>query len=444
MKKLALLLTVCMLTGATLAGCQREQAPAPLESTGSTTEISGGVSQEDSVVICIEEDFEQDACELENYLLATGVETDYEFLVLPSNSEDREPELTRIRTEIMAGEGPDAFILSPTIPGTVTDSGDTVEPLFPNVEKSMYSHLFLDLEDMVQQSEVVDLKSCNQTVMDVGVTGDGRFLLPVMYTFSTHVLDRSALSDPNYTFSSLDELLQSDEETLKGTLAWSTFKLFPNCLGVLADYEGQNLLVTADSLQKAMEQADALSVWQDETYSGSPAVYQEGFTGYGLQNLGNSDTVYSFFPVPNPQGGVTAAVTFYAAINRNAAHPQEAFDFIELLYREELFNGQGFEVDGYRYGSTFHYGMGGGLTAAVPVKDEAFFQYLEEFNIQPDTMASLRAAVERIDSAKVYSDLDQAIYEMYDTWHWSYGQLDTSLEELVEQTISSMEMTLAE
>ncbi len=303
MKKIALLMTICVLAWGTLSGCQREQAPTPpQESSSSTIQSSSGVSEEDPVVICIEDDFEQDAYGLENYLLATGVETDYEFLVLPSNLDDREPELTRLRTEIMSGDGPDAFILSPTIPGTVTDSGETMEPLFPNVEKSIYSHLFLDVEDMVQQSEIVDLESCNQTVMDVGVTGEGRFLLPVMYTFSTHVLDRSALNDPDYTFSSLDELLKSDEETLKGTLAWSTFKLFPNCLGVLADYEGQNLLVTADSLQNAMEKADALSALQDETYSGSPAVYQDGFTGYGLQGLGSSDTVYSFFPGPIRRG----------------------------------------------------------------------------------------------------------------------------------------------
>ena len=51
---------------------------------------------------------------------------------------------------------------------------------------------------------------------------------------------------------------------------------------------------------------------------------------------------------------------------------------------------------------------------------------------------------QRIDSAKVYSDLDQDIYELYETWHFSYGRLDTPLEELVDQTISSIEMTLAE
>ena len=69
--------------------------------------------------------------------------------------------------------------------------------------------MFLDLEDMAQNSEIVDLESCNQVVMDVGVTSQGRFLLPLTYTFSALLFDRSALNDPDYTFSTLEELLQS-------------------------------------------------------------------------------------------------------------------------------------------------------------------------------------------------------------------------------------------
>ena len=172
MKKLALLLTVCLLAWSAFAGCQTQDTPQPPEPSGSEASASSTAQEGDPVVLCIEDSFEQDAYELENYLKATGVETEYEFLVLPNNTEDRETELTRLRTEIMAGEGPDAFILDATVPGTVTDSGEPLEALFPNVEKSMYSHLFLDLEDMAQSSEIIDLESCNQTVMDVGVTGE--------------------------------------------------------------------------------------------------------------------------------------------------------------------------------------------------------------------------------------------------------------------------------
>lgn len=442
MKKLALLLTVCLLAWSTLAGCQPQETPQPPEPSGSEASASSTAQEGDPVVLCIEDSFEQDAYELENYLKTTGVETEYEFLVLPNNTEDRETELTRLRTEIMAGEGPDAFILDATVPGTVTDSGEPLEALFPNVEKSMYSHLFLDLEDMAQSSEIIDLESCNQTVMDVGVTGEGRFLLPLTYTFSGLILDPSILSDPAYVFTTLDELLQSDEEALKGIMAWGTFRLFPDCLGLLADYTDQNLLVTQDSLQQAIEQADAFSAFQDEAYSQSPALYQGGRTigANHLMSLAREETEYAVLPIPNPQGGVTAAVTFYAAINANAAHPQEAFDFIELLYSEELVTQQGFEVNDFHYGAAFSYGFN--CSSAIPVKDELFLQYAEDSGLLPGTLASFQGALDRIDSAKVYSDLDLDIYNLYETWH--FERPEESLEELVDRTVSTMEMTLAE
>ena len=442
MKKLALLLTVCLLAWSALAGCQTQETPQPPEPSGYEASASSTAQEGDPVVLCIEDSFEQDAYELENYLKATGVETEYEFLVLPNNTEDRETELTRLRTEIMAGEGPDAFILDATVPGTVTDSGEPLEALFPNVEKSMYSHLFLDLEDMAQSSEIIDLESCNQTVMDVGVTGEGRFLLPLTYTFSGLILDPSILSDPAYVFTTLDELLQSDEEALKGIMAWGTFRLFPDCLGLLADYTDQNLLVTQDSLQQAIEQADAFSAFQDETYSQSPALYQGGRTigANHLMSLAREETEYAVLPIPNPQGGVTAAVTFYAAINANAAYPQEAFDFIELLYSEELFTEQGFEVNGMHYGTMFDYGDNGSL--AIPVKDGVLLQYAEDSGLLPGTLASFQGALDRIDSAKVYSDLDTAVYNLYETWR--YDRPEETLEELVDRTVSTMEMTLAE
>ena len=128
-------------------------------------------------------------------------------------------------------------------------------------------------------------------------------------------------------------------------------------------------------------------------------------------------------------------MTFYAAINANAAYPQEAFDFIELLYSEELFTEQGFEVNGFHYGTTFSYGNHG-LSASIPVKDEIFFQYLESYDLPSGHHGLLAKAVERIDSAKVYSDLDLAIYQMYNTWR--YDHLEETLEELVDRTVSTM------
>ena len=185
---------------------------------------------------------------------------------------------------------------------------------------------------------------------------------------------------------------------------------------------------------------------QDEAYDTRELAYAGLGRSVGwntLSELQREETAYAVFPVPDQEGGVIAAVTTYAAINRNTEHPQEAFALIEQLFREELATQSSLEVDGYHHCSSFWYGTNSGFFYSLPVKDQLALDYFAP-NLQPDTMSSLRAAMERIDSAKVYSDFDQAVYQMHDTWHWYYGNPEEPLEDLVERTISSMEMTLAE
>lgn len=88
----------------------------------------------------------------------------------------------------------------------------------------------------------------------------------------------------------------------------------------------------------------------------------------------------------------------------------------------------------------FDYGDNGFL--AIPVKDRLLLQYAEDSGLLPGTLASFQGALDRIDSAKVYSDLDLDIYNLYETWH--FERPEESLEELVDRTVSTMEMTLAE
>ena len=130
MKKLSMLLAFCLLS-VSLCGCQSQLTSSSQSSEVSAVSASSTAQEGDPVVICLDESLEQDMEELIRYLEASGNETEYELLVLPEDTEDREPELTRLRTEIMAGKGPDAFVLNSPIPGTVTNSGEILEPLFP-------------------------------------------------------------------------------------------------------------------------------------------------------------------------------------------------------------------------------------------------------------------------------------------------------------------------
>ena len=145
MEKLIVLLAAAVML-ATLPDCQDSGKSGP-----------GGDTAEMPVVLCIEEQYRQYFKELIDYLSAIGNETIYELLVLPTAAEKREAELTRLRAEIMAGGGPDAFILDTTLPGSAGDSSeeDPPENLFPNAEASMYSQIFLNVDDILSKNEVL-------------------------------------------------------------------------------------------------------------------------------------------------------------------------------------------------------------------------------------------------------------------------------------------------
>ena len=64
--------------------------------------------------------------------------------------------------------------------------------------------------------------------------------------------------------------------------------------------------------------------------SGSYAQTDEGMAYYAQ----NKDTVNAL-AIPNTEGGVTAFITSYAAINRNSPKADEVFRFFELLFSDE-------------------------------------------------------------------------------------------------------------
>ena len=69
---------------------------------------------------------------------------------LPKDPESREVRFKQLRTEIMAGKGPDVFLLPTNTNEVVTSEFDVfdLEPLFPDVNQAMYNGLFLDISEL--------------------------------------------------------------------------------------------------------------------------------------------------------------------------------------------------------------------------------------------------------------------------------------------------------
>ncbi|MBP3704061.1 MAG: extracellular solute-binding protein, partial [Clostridia bacterium] len=101
------------------------------------------------------------------------IELEIEYIPEHGNSE-RNTVISRLRTEIMSGKGPDIFLMG-------SNSGD-IEPLFKVPEKNMANGIFLPLNDYIENAQFMEFDKLVPGVMSAGQYDGEQYILPLTYT----------------------------------------------------------------------------------------------------------------------------------------------------------------------------------------------------------------------------------------------------------------------
>ena len=136
------------------------------------------------------------------------------------------------------------------------------------------------------------------------------------------------------------------------------------------------------------------------------------------------------------EGGITANIIMYAAINRNTRWPNEAFSILDMLFSDEVMTRRGFEIEGKKYGTGFDFaGRSNGIHAHV----EGCFSYC---TLSDESLQAFNDLNSRITNVRYYSNLDADLQEMYNKC------LEAGYEEeqkkIVSQIYKRMQMKLSE
>lgn len=279
----------------------------------------------------------KDACEIERLT----------FELLPREGVEREAALQRLRTEIMSGDGPDLFILHTSI--SVPD-GSTKNALFKFPEKNMESGLFLPLDAyMENHTQFTDWDMQTKAVLDAGRNDEGQLIIPMTYSFPVLVYPASAVKVSASPTLSMQEMLSDPDTVSLGATLYSALSRtdeetgvrFLHChlrevLGKLADYQSEELLFTENELFEVMNTMISLNDIAENNnleFYEYAANYMDLFYGVFISNY-NTEMV--LVPTYSMDGGVTATINAYAAVNRNTHHPKEAFSVIDYLMQEKL------------------------------------------------------------------------------------------------------------
>jgi len=303
--------------------------------------------------------------ELKNF---DGLEN-FVFEYIPGSGAERETALDRIRTELMSGGGPDVFIVNCV---GATYSVVQEDALFLMPEKAMEIGLFLPLDDLMENNtQHAEWDKMTQSVLAAGKNEDGQLLIPMTYTVPvTMYLKEELQHTPSKEMTWQDMLADDslrDAATLLGdgmihvreeggTWYWGFDAPMHYMLGDLADFENEKLLFTEEELQACMDRVFAL---QADIQATDFSLYTrekwyEGYLGVGMNcciwnqwnthGMEDKDT-FSLVPFYSDDGGATAVVLNYMAINANTRRPEDAFKVIDRLMSRNMQQNKAFYIE---------------------------------------------------------------------------------------------------
>lgn len=270
---------------------------------------------------------------------------------IPMEGAERDTALNRLKTEIMAGAGPDVFIMCTA--NRHNRHANTPSALFNFPQKNMEAGLFLPLDEyMENNTRFTDWGKQNKTILDAGRTDEGQVVVPLTYTLPIFVYPKNEM---NLTLSSsltMQDFLNDLNNSSIDTVLYSAYERdfddaetytinshhLAYALGQLADYKNEELLFTEDEFLNTVDMMTALYEQVDDI----EFQYIAEEVGYGLFHemaLVNYDTEMSLVPIYSVDGGVTASVSSFAAVNRNTKFPEESFTVIDYLMQERVQSG---------------------------------------------------------------------------------------------------------
>ena len=266
----------------------------------------------------------------------------------------RSTAIEKIRSEILDGKGPDVFILTYELCVDYMTSSvdyDMTNNVFDYPEKAMEYGYFLPLDELIENNtELTEWDKLTQPVLEAGRNSEGQQIIPLSYTFPLLCYPKSEwehIPDKTYTWGdmlnhsallphSLDlancgssqkfmDVSDSDIDIV------TEFSNSPDYLeyimGSFADFENEELGFTEEELLKCVR--DIISLEPRDNFEEFDDA-REAYVGRQLSER-TLNKPMTFLPIYNVDGGITAHIENYAAINRNTEKPEDAFKVIDLL-----------------------------------------------------------------------------------------------------------------
>ena len=352
-----------------------------------------------------------------------------EYEIVPTEGAERDGVLTRLRTEIATGKGPDVFICS------CFNFGGK-QGLFKFPKQAMKNRIFLPLDDYIAGAQYMELDKLTGVVMDAGKGEEGQLILPLAYEGLTgYMFDKSKYELSETLPMKWYEMGESNDNLAAFS---ASIAIFNNLFGEIADYENDTPAISKDELLKAAQTAIDLDQRRMNGELGGKLWEEEGVTVMEFDiRFGETPPIfdvdapdYIMVPAYNISGGITANISAFTGINRNTAYPEQSFLLLDLLLSKR--GQQSFQIYDCIPGIPVHEELG---HPSEPIDGRC----MSENNFK--SFAEVRDQINAVKfGTPIDAEIDDNLFEAYR----NSDRQSATLEKLVSEAYTTMKMMLAE
>lgn len=323
--------------------------------------------------VIVEENMYADANGLEAQLIDavqrfTEAHEGYRIILerLPKSENGRAEMLQKIRTELMAGEGPDILLLNNGY--SDLEWNNPREPLLADVELAMRNGLFYDISEFYDADTALNKEELEPVIMEAGVLEDARYVLPLRFDIPVIYVEKNRFTETGLS----EELFQmgilelidyfvstEDDFVVRNFFLQYIYPQFAmNMFPELFDYDKGTVAVTQEEIEAFLRAFQAYRLhFVQASGDVSDKVKMEWYTQFGeywteqtdnfllIQGLQYMLEVMAIgkmkgaeleaYPLRSADGSVVADITFYGAVTAGSKNPELAYEFIRLFLTED-------------------------------------------------------------------------------------------------------------
>lgn len=259
-----------------------------------------------------------------------GVDSGIEVRIqrLPDDKAEREIEIQKLRTEIMAGKGPDVYLIDGG-----EEYGEEFLPLLENPYQTMQSGALAPLDALMEEDSYWEDDTYRDVILKAGQYDGHQYILPMSVSY--YVLPRETDME-EMTEDTLGEWLEqarnSQDIRLKTAFWSSLWAQSARWMQPAADYERGEVLFNKEKWIKFSDQYFQFHIDVGEE------VHETG-NWYNFEMLSSavfSDKTSSIDlqVVPDLEGRKMASIQTYGAVGMSSDLKQEAYDFLMLFLND--------------------------------------------------------------------------------------------------------------